>query len=180
MATVLEEPRAPGLAETDTIRADKATPRWSNGLDWPAVFWLGLVHVGALAASFTSLGRASWPSWCFLGHRRAGSLLGILSAAHARQLSNLSGRAAAAGAAGHLGGRRAADHLGRRASQASPVLGQAGRPALAAQRRLVESYPLALPAAARPRSTEMIGRYGKGLLKDRFMWLLDKTFLVWH
>ena len=67
MATVLEEPRAPGLAETDTIRADKAAPRWSNGLDWPAVVWLGLVHVGALAAPFYFTWQGIVAFWCFPG-----------------------------------------------------------------------------------------------------------------
>jgi fatty-acid desaturase len=27
--------------------------RWAEGLNWPAVFWLAVVHVGALAAAFT-------------------------------------------------------------------------------------------------------------------------------
>ena len=26
--------------------------RWSNGLDWISVFWIGMIHVGALAAPF--------------------------------------------------------------------------------------------------------------------------------
>ena len=43
-----------GTAPDTAGTAPKPVPegRWSQGLEWPAVLWLGMLHVGALAAPF--------------------------------------------------------------------------------------------------------------------------------
>ena len=92
--------------------------RWSNGLDWPAVLWIVVVHICALAAPF-------FFTWKALGnifvvvvdHRRAGRLLGLSPAVGPREFSDVPILSKVYSPLRHIGRRRSADQLGGRASQ---------------------------------------------------------------
>ncbi len=45
---------------TQPISRTKPENRWLNGLDWPVVVWIGMVHIGALAAPFYFTWMAFW------------------------------------------------------------------------------------------------------------------------
>ena len=141
-----------------------------------------VIHLGALTAPlvFTWQGvllfRVS-----VLDHRRPGSLPGIPSAADARQLSDLSLAAACFWPT-----------LGLLAGEGPPITwvavhrkhhqfsDQAGDPHSPHDGGWWSHMLWLFPRPREPQWTEMIRRYGKDLLKDPFMRLLDETFLVWH
>ena len=104
-------------AETNAYSKSEVNPwmparnlRWRTGLDWPAVIWMTVIHLGALAARVFYLEGVRLVSGIGLDHRRAGSLLGLSSLADALEFPNVSVDAAIAGAVGNAGRRRAADH----------------------------------------------------------------------
>ena len=101
--------------------------------DWPTVIWIGVVHIGALAAPFfftwKALGLFAFLCWL------TGSI-GVCMGYH-RLLTHgsvyhLSADPLAAGPAGRTVGRRLGAHLGGQPSQASPLQRQGRRSALPA------------------------------------------------
>jgi len=71
-AAIVEAPETP-TEETSTANLDGGMnsrsykSRWASGIDWPVVIWIGLAHVGALAAPFfftwKALGLFAFFSW---------------------------------------------------------------------------------------------------------------------
>ena len=145
------------------------------------MFWLGLVHVGALAAPFYFTWQGivafvvlSWLTGALgvcLGYHRLLTHGSFQTYPAVRRLLALLGTLAGEGppitwVAVHRKHHQFADKPG---DPHSPHDGGWW------------SHILWLfPRPREPQWTEMIGRYGKDLLKDRFMRLLDKTFLAWH
>jgi len=64
-----EKKLAKQAAQLKSTAAPRATLEpWENGLDWPTTIWIGLIHVGALAAPFffTWKAVALCAVWCWL------------------------------------------------------------------------------------------------------------------
>ncbi len=155
--------------------------RWSNGLDWPVTIWIGLIHVGALAAPFfftwKALLLAAILSWI------TGSL-GVCLGYH-RLLTHGSFKThkwiwRMFGLVGSLAGEGppvnwVANH--RQHHQFSDKPGDPHSP----NEGVWWSHMFWL--FPRPHSVEWkarIERYAPDLLKDPFMRMLDKTFILWH
>jgi sn-2 palmitoyl-lipid 9-desaturase len=155
--------------------------RWSNGLDWPAVFWIGLIHAGALAAPF-----------CFTWK---GLLVAVL-------LAWITG-----GLGVTLGYHRLLTHrnfqtfpllrrglavLGALAGEGPPITWVAvhrkhhhftdkeGDPHSPRDGFWWSHMLWLFPRPHYPEYAEMLEHYAKDLRKERFMRLLSKTFLAWH
>ena len=155
--------------------------RWSNGLDWPTVFWIGLIHLGALASllCFTWKGLLlavvlGLTTGCFgvcLGYHRLLTHRSYQTFPLMRRFLAVLGTLAGEGppitwTAMHRKHHHYADTEG---DPHSPREG-------AWWSHMLWLFP-------RPRNPEwhqMIDRYAKDLSADPFMRVLDKTFLVWH
>ncbi len=175
------------IAATEKASADSRSPpadqpgRWSNGLEWPTVIWIGLVHVGALAApwcfTFKGLGLAIVLVWMTgalgvcMGYHRLLTHRSYQTFPLVRRLLALLGTLAGEGPPitwtavhrkhHHYSDKPGDPHSPHDGAWWSHMLWLFPRPHDVAWRR-------------------MIDRYGKDLLKDPFMRLLDKTFLAWH
>ncbi len=102
--------------------AQAATERWSHGLEWSTILWIGLLHVGALGALFVFTWKGlllflvlSWLTGGLgvcLGYHRLMAHLSFQTYPVVRRIS---------GASGRVGRPRPARHLDWRASQTSSV-----------------------------------------------------------
>jgi len=173
-AATLPHPRAP-------LPSAEKPGRWSNGLDWASVFWIGLVHLGALAAPlfFTwkgvilvlVLGWITGGVGVCLGYHRLLTHRSFQTFRWVRRSLGLLGALAGEGppitwVAVH---RKHHHHADKEGDPHSPREGGWW------------SHILWLfPRPRHPEWRQMIQRYAKDLLKDPFMRSLDKTFLAWH
>lgn len=154
---------------------------WTGKLDWRSIIWLGLAHVGALAAPFTF----SWPGLAaFLLLYFVTGCLGITLGYHRlithrsfktyrplRWLLALLGGLAGEGSAvmwtaihrkhHALSDQPGDPHSPRDGAWWSHMLWLGPHPGKSVHRALVE-------------------RYAPDLLRDRAMVFLDRTFLLWH
>ncbi|NQT38355.1 MAG: fatty acid desaturase [Planctomycetes bacterium] len=161
--------------------SDEKPGRWSNGLDWPSVLWIGLIHLGALASvlCFTwkgllvavVLGLMTGCLGVCLGYHRLLTHRSFQTFPLIRQFLAVLGTLAGEGPPITW----IAIH--RKHHQYSDTEGDPHSPRQGAWwSHMLWIFP-------RPRSTEwrrMMERYAKDLLEDPFMRLLDKTFLAWH
>jgi sn-2 palmitoyl-lipid 9-desaturase len=164
----------------DSAPAGKAG-RWANGLEWPTIIWIVVLHAGALAAPFFftwhGLVLAFVLAWLTGG-------LGVCLGYH-RLLAHGSYKTFPAV-------RRLLALLGTLAGEGPPITWTAvhrkhhqfadkeGDPHTPRDGGWWSHIGWLFP---RPQSREwhqMIARYAKDVLKDPFMRLLDKTFLAWH
>jgi stearoyl-CoA desaturase (delta-9 desaturase) len=162
-------------AEREMIRV------WSNGLDWPVIVWIGLVHVGALAAPFyfTWVGLIAFAllSWMSGG-------LGVCLGYH-RLLTHSSFQT-------YRWVRRAFGLMGTMAGEGPPATwvavhrkhhrfsDQQGDPHSPHDGGWWSHILWLFPRPKDPQWQEMHTKYAKDLLKDPFFRMLDKTFLLWH
>lgn len=155
--------------------------RWSNGLEWGTVSWLGLVHLGALAAPFTFTWQGlvvalllSWLSGgvgvCLCYHR----LLTHGSFQTYRWMRWL------LASLGTLAGEGPPVHwvaLHRKHHQFSDQEHDPHSPRDGAWwSHMIWLFP-------RPKDVQWqqtLSRYAPDLLKDPFMRFLDRSFLAWH
>jgi stearoyl-CoA desaturase (delta-9 desaturase) len=167
------KPHARKLAETGERSWEK--------LDWPVVLWLGVVHAGALAAPFVCTWQglvAFFVLWWITGG------LGVCLGYH-RLLTHASFQT-------YPFVRRLTAVLGTLAGEGPPITwvsvhrkhhrfsDRPGDPHSPRDGALWSHVVWLFPRPHEPQWTAMIGRYGKDLLADPFMRLLDKTFLLWH
>lgn len=165
--------------------ADSTSPsvrsRWSNGLDWYTVFWIGLIHVGALGALFCftwkGLLLAAVLSWVTGG-------LGICLGYH-RLLTHGSFRT-------YPVVRRCLALLGTLAGEGPPLTWSAvhrkhhrfsdleGDPHSPRHGAWWSHVLWLFPRPGNLELRQTIDHYGKDLVKDPFLRLLEKTFLLWH
>jgi len=186
-AAVLDSNCAAGSVAAPSPHAESRSPsgpnpdRWSNGLDWASVFWIGLVHAGALAAPFFFTWKGLL-AFFVLGWLTGG--LGICLGYH-RLLTHRSFQT-------FLPIRRALALLGALAGEGPPITWVAvhrkhhryadkqGDPHTPRDGAWWSHVLWLFPRPRHPQWQQMIERHAKDLLKDPFMRLLDKTFLVWH
>ena len=155
--------------------------RWSNGLHWSAVLWIGLIHVAALATPlfftwkgvlvFLVLGWLSGGLGVCLGYHRLLTHRSFHTFRLLRRTLALFGTLAGEGPPitwvavhrkhHHYADKEGDPHSPRDGGWWSHILWLFPRP-------------------RHPQWQQMIQRYTKDLLKDPFMRLLDKTFLAWH
>ena len=155
--------------------------RWTHGLHWYAVLWIVLLHVGALAAPlvFTWKGLLlflvlSWLTGGLgvcLGYHRLLAHVSFQTYPIVRRILALLGALAGQGPPLTWIG------VHRKHHQYTDIAGDPHSPREGAW----WSHVLWLfPRPREPQWTKMIHRYSKDLGTDRFMQLLDKTYLVWH
>ena len=153
--------------------------RWSHGLDWTAIVWIGLVHIGALAAPFVF----TWKGLLlFLGLSWLTGGLGICLGYH-RLMAHLSFQT-------YPVVRRILAFLGALAGQGPPITwigvhrkhhqytDMPGDPHSPREGAWWSHVLWLFPRPREPQWTKMIRRYSKDLLNDPLMRLLDKTYLV--
>jgi stearoyl-CoA desaturase (delta-9 desaturase) len=178
---------APGRMADDIQPAGQRTKstghgdRWSGGLDWTAVVWIALIHVGALAAPLVF----TWKGVVLtlvMGWISGG--LGICVGYH-RLLTHGS-------FATYLWVRRFFAWLGALAGEGPPIT-------WVAMHRKHHQYSdrendphsprdgawwshmlWIFPRLRQPRWRELANRYAPDLLKDWFMWFLHWSFFFWH
>jgi len=162
-------------AEREMIRS------WSNGLDWPVVGWIGLLHVAALAAPFCFTW-AGLLTFCILSWVSGG--LGVCLGYH-RLLTHGSFQT-------FPWVRRLLGLLGTFAGEGPPITwvavhrkhhrfsDQQGDPHSPHDGGWWSHMLWIFPRPNDPKWQEMLRTYGKDVLKDPFFRLLDKTFLLWH
>lgn len=161
--------------------AERLSERWKQGIDWPVAIWVGVLHLGALAAPFFF----TWKS----------VLLTVV-------LAWLTG-----GIGICLGYHRLLTHssfstfrpvrwvialLGGLAGQGSPMMwvanhrkhhafsDQEGDPHSPRHGAWWSHMLWLLPDLGKKYHESLYARYAPDLLKDPFMRLLDKTFLLWY
>jgi stearoyl-CoA desaturase (delta-9 desaturase) len=155
--------------------------RWATGLDWTSAIWLGVIHLGAVAALFfftwKALGLFLLLSWLTgglgvcLGYHRLLTHASFKTFPWMRRLLALLGSLSGEGppitwVAVHRLHHRHSD------AEGDPHSPQDGG---------WWSHILWLfPRPRNPDWRQMRDRYGKDLLKDPFMRRLDKTFILWH
>ncbi len=175
------------LAESVSPQADAPSPsadepdRWANGLDWYNVLWIGLIHVGAAAAvlCFTwqgllaavVLGLLTGCLGVCLGYHRLLTHRSFQTFPLVRRILAVLGTLAGEGPPitwtavhrkhHHYADKEGDPHSPHDGAWWSHMLWLFPRPRDPSWRRTVE-------------------RYGKNLLKEPFLHLLDKTFLLWH
>ena len=187
--------RSPGIFIDSTtgtpaplsLRGDVRSPsgeqpgRWSNGLAWPTAFWIGLIHLGALASllCFTWKGLLlavvlGLVTGCFgvcLGYHRLLTHRSFQTFPLMRWFLAVLGTLAGEGPPitwiamhrkhHHFADREGDPHSPREGAWWSHMLWLFPRPRNGAWH-------------------QMIGRYAKDLVEDPFMRVLDRTFLAWH
>jgi stearoyl-CoA desaturase (delta-9 desaturase) len=169
----------PMTAESAALAAARGP--WSHGLDWPTILWIGLLHVGALAAPWVFtwqglvamlvLGWISGGLGVCLGYHRLLTHGSFHTYSSVRRLLALLGVSAGEGppitwVAVH---RKHHQHADKPGDPHSPRDGGWWSHVL-----------WVFPRPREPQWTAMIERYGKDLLQDPFMRMLETTFLVWH
>jgi stearoyl-CoA desaturase (delta-9 desaturase) len=171
----------PRPTATSPAAGTVAAERWSHGLDWTTILWITLIHAGALAAPlvFTWKGLLlflvlSWLTGGLgvcLGYHRLLAHLSFQTYSIVRRILAILGTLAGQGPPVTWVG------VHRKHHQYTDIPGDPHSPREGAW----WSHVLWLfPRPREPQWTKMIGRYGKDLLQDRFMRLLDKTYIVWH
>jgi len=164
------------------IAAEREMVRlWSNGMDWPVIGWIAVLHLGALAAPFcfTWVGLATF---CILSWMTGG--LGICLGYH-RLLTHSSFQT-------YTWVRRLFGLLGTLAGEGPPITwisvhrkhhrfsDQEGDPHSPHDGGWWSHMLWLFPRPNDPKWQKMMQTYGKDMLKDPFFRLLDKTFLLWH
>jgi len=178
-------------AETTDIDRSLANPeaasdsvvdgRWSGGLEWPAVLWIGGLHLGALAAPlcFTWDGVVlalvmSWITGCWgvtLGYHR------LLTHSSFETFPSI---------------RRFLAWCGMMAGEGPPIMwvsvhrkhhyfsDQEADPHSPRHGRWWSHMLWMLPRHKTDQWSRLYGRYAPDLLRERFMRFLNKTFLWWQ
>jgi sn-2 palmitoyl-lipid 9-desaturase len=161
--------------------ADARAARWQNGLDWSAVIWLGVIHVGALAAPLVFTWKGVLLTFV-LGWISGG--LGVCVGYH-RLLTHLSFET-------YRPLRRMFAWLGTMAGQGPPITwvavhrkhhrysDQEDDPHSPRHGAWWSHVLWLFPRMGDPKLRETMLRYAPDLLKDRFLRMLERTFLVWH
>ena len=155
--------------------------RWSSGLEWPAVLWIGGLHVGALAAPFffswKALGLAAVLSWLTGG-------VGVCLGYH-RLLTHGSFETY-----GFV--RRLLGWIGMMAGEGPPIMwvavhrkhhvfsDQTDDPHSPRHGAWWSHMLWMLPRHKSEHWASLYRRYAPDLLGDPFMRFLNKTFLFWH
>jgi sn-2 palmitoyl-lipid 9-desaturase len=155
--------------------------RWSNGLDWPAVFWIGLIHVGALAAPFCFTWKgllvAIALAWLTGG---LGVTLGyhrLLTHRSFQTFRPVRGVLAVLGALAGEGPPITWIAVHRKHHHFTDKEGDPHSP----RDGFWWSHMLWLfPRPHKAEYAQMLEHYAKDLRKERFMRLLSTTFLAWH
>lgn len=155
--------------------------RWANGLEWYVVAWLGLIHLGALAAPWFF----SWQGLAaFLALTWLTGPLGVCLGYH-RLLTHNSFQT-------FRWVRRALATLGVLAGEGPPITwvsvhrqhhqhsDRPGDPHSPRDGAWWSHMVWLFPRPRQPQFQAMIERYGKDLLADPYMRFLDRTFLLWH
>jgi len=162
-------------AEREMIRV------WSNGLDWPVVLWLGIVHLGALAAPFCFTW-AGLITFCLFSWISGG--LGVCLGYH-RLLTHGSFQT-------FRWVRRLFGLLGTMAGEGPPITwvavhrkhhrfsDQPGDPHSPHDGPWWSHILWIFPRPKSPQWENMMRTYARDLVKDPFFRMLDKTFLLWH
>jgi sn-2 palmitoyl-lipid 9-desaturase len=174
-------PAKPCPVVTPVVAVPAATERWSHGLDWSAVLWIIVVHAGALAAPFVFTWKGlllflalSWLTGGLgvcLGYHRVMAHLSLQTYPVVRRFLAILGALAGQGPPITWIG------VHRKHHQYTDMPGDPHSPREGAW----WSHVLWLfPRPREPQWTKMIRRYSQDLLKDPFMRLLDKTYLLWH
>ena len=175
VATVLE-------TQHPTVKNRVSSPnRWNNGLEWPAVIWLGSLHVIALAAPFYFTWYGLWlfmvMSWVTgslgvcLGFHRLLTHSGFETYPPIRWFLALCGTLAGEGPpimwiSAHRKHHRFSDqeedpHSPRDGAWWSHVLWM-------------------LPRCGKQHWAQLYRKYAPDLMRDRSIRFLDRTFLWWH
>ena len=169
------------LTPAPTFAFDERVQRWSNGLDWYVIAWLGAVHVGALASPFVFTWQglvAFFVLWWVTG------ALGVCLGYH-RLLTHASFQT-------YPWMRRLLATFGTLAGEGPPVTWVAvhrkhhqhsdrpGDPHSPRDGAWWSHFIWLFPRPRQPEFQAMQQRYGKDLLRDAYMRFLDKTFLLWH
>lgn len=170
---------APDAVADEQVAA--AERRWRQGLDWPVVIWIGVLHLGALAAPFCftwkGLGIAAVLSWITggigitLGFHRCLTHGSFMTFRPMRWLLAFIGGLAGEGSAVtwiavHRKHHAYSDHEG---DPHSPRDG------------FWWSHILWLfPWRGSEYFEKLTQRYAPDLVKDPVMRFLDRTFLLWH
>jgi sn-2 palmitoyl-lipid 9-desaturase len=171
----------PRRVPTPDVSPSLPSERWSHGLDWTAIVWIGLVHVCALAAPFVF----TWKGLLlFLALSWLTGGLGVCLGYH-RLLAHVSFQT-------YPIVRRILAFLGALAGQGPPVTWIGvhrkhhqytdipGDPHSPRDGPWWSHVLWLFPRPREPQWTKMIRRYSKDLSGDPLMRLLDKTYLVWH
>jgi stearoyl-CoA desaturase (delta-9 desaturase) len=186
-ATILEQNMVEEVASTPNLDrelrpwlADRKV-RWSNGLDWPALIWLSLIHLGAVASLFFF----TWKGlglFLILGWMTGG--LGVCLGYH-RLLTHGSFKT-------YPWMRRLFAFLGALSGEGPPITWVAvhrlhhqhsdreGDPHSPSDGGWWSHILWLFPRPHDPDWRRMRDRYGKDLIQDRFMRMLDVTYIAWH
>jgi stearoyl-CoA desaturase (delta-9 desaturase) len=176
------EPPAPAETSPESpVSSSAPAGRWRNGLEWPAVLWIGLIHVGALAAPFCFTWAGLWTalalSWVTGG-------LGICLGFH-RLLTHGSFTT-------YKPIRGMLALFGTLAGEGPPVMwvaahrkhhlhsDQDGDPHSPRDGGWWSHVLWMLPRYGSQHWSDLYRRFAPDLLKDPFMRLLNRTFLWWH
>jgi stearoyl-CoA desaturase (delta-9 desaturase) len=182
-ANVAVGPLAAGsypVRSPDTV-APAAADRWSHGLHWSTVLWIALLHLGTLPALFVFTWKGlllflvlSWLTGGLgvcLGYHRLMAHFSFQTYPFVRRVLALLGALAGQGPPVTWIG------VHRKHHQYTDIAGDPHSPREGAWWSHVFWL---FPRPHEPEWTKMIGRYSKDLLRDPFMRLLDKTYILWH
>jgi stearoyl-CoA desaturase (delta-9 desaturase) len=155
--------------------------RWMQGLEWPAVLWIGGLHLGALAAPFCFTWQAVFMtivlSWMTGG-------LGVCLGYH-RLLTHSSFET-------FPWMKRLLAWCGMMAGEGPPIMwvathrkhhcfsDQEADPHSPRHGRWWSHMLWMLPRYKTDQWAKLYGRYAPDLLRDRFLRFLNKTFLLWQ
>lgn len=167
-------------SEVHELSASERNP-WKNGLEWPATIWIGLIHLGALAAPFCfswqGLGIAVFLSWV------TGSL-GICLGFH-RMLTHSSFET-------YRPVRWFFTTMGTLAGEGPPIMWVAAhrKHHLHSDQDEDPHTPMhggwwshvlwMLPKHETRYWSEMYRRFAPDMMSDRYIRFLNRTFLWWH
>ncbi|NLY01762.1 MAG: acyl-CoA desaturase [Rhodopirellula sp.] len=168
-----------------TIATKKSHPvpseRWAHGVDWPVAIWIGLIHVGALAAPLAFTWKAvllavalSWITGSLgvcLGYHR---LLTHGSFKTYKWVWRLFGWV------GSLAGEGPPVNWVANHRQHHQFSDKPGDPHSPNDGRWWSHMIWLFPQRDSARWQATMHRYAPDLLKDPFMRMLDKTFIWWH
>jgi sn-2 palmitoyl-lipid 9-desaturase len=185
MSSQLATPESPQTLrlprEVEKTKTGPRPDRWANGLDWPSLLWIVLIHIGALAAPFFF----TWKGlFLTIGLGWVTGSLGVCLGYHRllthRSFSTYKPMQRFLGLLGALAGEGppltwVAVH--RKHHQFSDQQGDPHSPTDGGW------WSHVLWLFPRIRSSEwraMIDHYAPDLTKDAFFRSLDRTFILWH
>lgn len=191
METLLDTEAATETAVLDEQAAWDAERelRFSRGIDWPTVIWIGLLHVGALAAPFffswEGLGLAvvfAWLTGCIgitLGYHRLFTHRSFATQSWMRYLIAWIGGLAGEGSclywvANHRKHHAMSDHVG---DPHSPL--EYGKD-VGFMGWLWAHALWLMPTLPGEQRSEFIKKWVPDLAKDDGLIFLDNTFILWH